>query len=105
MYALMFRSPERLDHARPSLHEASEAAFAGLAGSVAASRNEQISKESLSLDQAAAIARNWSLVHGFTMLLLDGSLHDILHRLPEGTTAEMLLDAMMRAAIGRVPGA
>jgi AcrR family transcriptional regulator len=103
MYALMFRSPERLDHARPSLHEASEAAFAGLAGSVAASRNEQISKESLSLDQAAAIARNWSLVHGFTMLLLDGSLHDILHRLPEGTTAEMLLDAMMRAAISRPP--
>src|ERR1700681_2130902 len=50
MYALMFRSPERLDHSRPSLHEASEAAFAGLAGSVAASRQEQISKESLSLD-------------------------------------------------------
>jgi AcrR family transcriptional regulator len=105
MYALMFRSPERLDHSRPSLHEASEAAFAGLAGSVAASRQEQISKESLSLDQAAAIARNWSLVHGFTMLLLDGSLHDILHRLPAGTTAEALLDAMMRAAIGRPPGA
>jgi AcrR family transcriptional regulator len=105
MYALMFRSPERLDHSRPSLHEASEAAFAGLAGSVAASRQEQISKESLSLDQAAAIARNWSLVHGFTMLLLDGSLYDILHRLPAGTTAEMLLDAMMRAAIGRPPGA
>ncbi len=104
MYGLMFRSPERLDHSRPSLHEASEAAFAGLAGSVAASRQEQISKESLSLDQAAAIARNWSLVHGFTMLLLDGSLRDILHRLPAGTTTEMLLDAMMRAAIGRPPG-
>jgi AcrR family transcriptional regulator len=104
MYALMFRSPERLDHSRPSLHEASEAAFAGLAGSVAASRQEQISKESLSLDQAAAIARNWSLVHGFTMLLLDGSLRDILHRLPEGTTAEMLLDAMLRSTVGRPPG-
>jgi AcrR family transcriptional regulator len=103
MYALMFRSPERLDHSRPSLHEASEAAFAGLAGSVAASRQEPISKEALSLDQAAAISRNWSLVHGFTMLLLDGSLRDILHRLPEGTTAEMLLDAMMRAAIARPP--
>ena len=38
----------------------------------AASRQEQISEESLSLDQAAAIARTWSLVHGFTMLLLDG---------------------------------
>jgi len=104
MYALMFRSNERLDHSRPSLHEASEAAFAGLAGSVAASRQETISKESLSLDQAAAIARNWSLVHGFTMLLLDGSLSDILHRLPVGTSAETLLEAMMRAAMGRPPG-
>lgn len=105
MYALMFRSNERLDHSRPALHEASEAAFAGLAGSVAASRQEEISKESLSLDQAAFIARNWSLVHGFTMLLLDGSLSDILHRLPEGTTAETLLEAMMRAAMSRLPAA
>jgi AcrR family transcriptional regulator len=104
MYGLMFRSNERLDHSRPALHEASEAAFAGLAGSVAAHRQEQISKESLSLDQAAFIARNWSLVHGFTMLLLDGSLSDILHRLPEGTSAETLLDAMMRAAMSRPPG-
>ncbi len=104
MYALMFRSNERLDHSRPSLHEASEAAFAGLAGSVAAMRQEQVSKESLSLDQAALIARNWSLVHGFTMLLLDGSLSDILHRLPEGTSAETLLEAMMRAAMSRPPG-
>jgi AcrR family transcriptional regulator len=105
MYALMFRSNERLDHSRPALHEAAEAAFAGLAGSAAASRQEPISKESLSLDQAAFIARNWSLVHGFTMLLLDGSLTDILHRLPEGTTAETLLDAMLRATIGRPPAA
>jgi hypothetical protein len=70
-----------------------------------AHRQEPISKESLSLDQAAFIARNWSLVHGFTMLLLDGSLSDILHRLPEGITAEILLEAMMRAAMGRPPGA
>jgi AcrR family transcriptional regulator len=105
MYGLMFRSNERLDHSRPALHEASEAAFAGLARAVAASRQEQISKESLSLDQAAFIARNWSLVHGFTMLLLDGSLSDILHRLPEGTSADMLLDAMLRSTIGRPPGA
>jgi AcrR family transcriptional regulator len=104
MYALMFRSNERLDHSRPALHEAAEAAFAGLAGSAAAGRQEPISKESLSLDQAAFIARNWSLVHGFTMLLLDGSLSDILHRLPEGITAEILLEAMMRAAMGRPPG-
>ncbi len=102
MYGLMFRN-ERLDYSRPSLHEASEASFAGLARSVGASRQEQISKESLSLDQAAAIARAWSLVHGFTMLLLEGRLSKILDRSPEGTSAEMLLDAMVRSTGGRPP--
>jgi AcrR family transcriptional regulator len=103
MYGLMFRN-ERLDYSRPSLHEAAEASFAGLAGAIAASRHEQISEGALSLDQAAAIARAWSLVHGFTMLLLDGRLCDILHRLPEGTKAEALLDAMLKLTVGRPPG-
>jgi AcrR family transcriptional regulator len=102
MYGLMFRT-ERLDMTRPSLHEAAHASFAGLAGSIGASRNETISAEALSLDQAAAIARAWSLVHGFTMLLLDGRLTDILHRLPEGTDAETLLDAMLRSTVARPP--
>jgi AcrR family transcriptional regulator len=100
MYGLMFRT-ERLDMTRPSLHEAASASFAGLAGAIGASRHEQIAAEALSLDQAAAIARAWSLVHGFTMLLLDGRLTDILHRLPEGTDAETLLDAMLRSTVGR----
>ncbi len=103
MYGLMFRT-ERLDMSRPSLHEAAKASFAGLAGAIGANRHEQISEEALSLDQAAAIARAWSLVHGFTMLLLDGRLADIVRRLPEGTDAETLLDAMLRATIGRPPG-
>jgi len=110
MYSLMFRN-ERLDMTRPSLHEAATASFQGLANSVAAGRQEAglqehlsgEALEALSLDQAAAIARNWSLVHGFTMLLLDGRLKDILHRLPAGTTADQLLEAMMRAAVGRLP--
>src|SRR5258708_2488034 len=102
MYGLMFRN-ERLDMTRPSLHEAAHAAFAGLAGAIGASRHEHIAAEALSLDQAAAIARAWSQVHGFTMLLLDGRLTDILHRLPEGTDAETLLDAMLRSTVGRPP--
>src|SRR4051794_4322744 len=102
MYGLMFRT-EQLDMTRPSLHEAASASFAGLAGAIGASRHEQISAEALSLDQAAAIARAWSLVHGFTMLLLDGRLTDILHRLPEGTDAETLLDAMLRSTMWRPP--
>jgi len=110
MYSLMFRN-ERLDMTRPSLHEAATASFQGLANSVGAGRQEAglqapLSGEALdalSLEQAAAIARNWSLVHGFTMLLLDGRLGDILHRLPKGTTPDQLLEAMMRAAVGRLP--
>ena len=102
MYGLMFRT-ERLDMSRPSLHEAANASFAGLAGAIGASRHEQISETALSLDQGAAIARAWSLVHGFTMLLLDDRLSDILRRLPPGTDAETLLEAMLKATIGRPP--
>ena len=97
MYGLMFRT-ERLDMSRPSLHEAANASFAGFAGAIGASRHEQISEQALSLDQAAAIVRAWSLVHGFTMLLLDDRLSDVLRRLPAGTDAETLLEAMLRSA-------
>jgi AcrR family transcriptional regulator len=104
MYGLMFRT-ERLDMKRPSLHEAANASFAGLAGAIGASRHEQIHEEALSLEQAAAIARAWSLVHGFTTLLLDHRLSDILRRLPKGTAVETLLDAMLKSTVGRPPGA
>ena len=106
MYGLMFRT-ERLDMTRPSLHEAATASFEGLASAVGAGRNENSEAEALealSLDQAAAIARAWSLVHGFTTLLLDGRLKDILHRLPEGTEVDQLLDAMLRSTVPRPPG-
>ncbi len=100
MYGLMFRT-ERLDMSRPALHEAAQASFAGLAGAIGASRHELIAEQALSLDQAAAIARAWSLVHGFTMLLLDGRLTDILRRLPEGTGLETLFEAMLKSTIPR----
>jgi AcrR family transcriptional regulator len=103
MYGLMFRT-ERLDMSRPTLHDAASASFAGFAAAIGASRNEHIEEEALSLDQAAAIARAWSLVHGFTMLLLDGRLSDIQRRLPEGTSVETLLDAMLRSTVGRPAG-
>jgi AcrR family transcriptional regulator len=106
MYGLMFRT-ERLDMTRPSLHEAATASFEGLASAVGAGRNNALTGdtlETLSLEQAATIARAWSLVHGFTMLLLDGRLKDILHRLPEGTGVEQLLDAMLRSTVPRPAG-
>ncbi|MBR0780798.1 TetR/AcrR family transcriptional regulator [Bradyrhizobium iriomotense] len=98
MYGIMFRT-ERLDYSRPSLHEAAEASFAGLANAIGMMRQEQISGDALTMEQGAAIARAWSMVHGFTTLLLDGRLKDILGRLPEGTTAERLLEAMLTAPI------
>lgn len=97
MYTLMFRT-ERLDMARPALHEAANASFAELAGAVGANRQEQIAEEALTLEQAADIVRAWSLVHGFTMLLLDDRLSDVLRRLPAGTDVDMLLLAMLRRA-------
>ena len=100
MYGLMFRT-ERLDMKRPSLHEAANAAFAGLAGAVGASRHEHIAEEAPSLDQAAAIVRAWSLLHGFTTLLLDGQLSNILRRIPAGHDAETLLDAMLKVTVLR----
>jgi AcrR family transcriptional regulator len=103
MYGLMFRT-ERLDYSRPALLEASRASFAGLAGAIAASRQEQISDDALTLDQAAAIARAWSIVHGFTMLLLDGRLKDVLSRSPTGTSVERLLEAMMKATVIKPTG-
>jgi AcrR family transcriptional regulator len=102
MYGLMFRT-ERLDMSRPSLREAANASFAGLAGAIGDSRHEHISEDALSLEQGAAIARAWSMVHGFTMLLLDGRLSDILWRLPPGTSVETLLEAMLKSVIIR-PG-
>src|SRR5512139_3130354 len=100
MYGLMFRT-ERLDYSRPSLREAAEVSFAGLANAIGAMRQEQIAGDMLTLDQAAAIARAWSMVHGFTMLLLDGRLADIMHRLPEGTTPEQLLEAILKSTAGK----
>jgi AcrR family transcriptional regulator len=102
MYGLMFRA-ERLDMKRPSLHEAAGASFSGLVDAVGASRHEPIAEEALSLDQAAAIVRSWSLLHGFTMLLLDDRLSDVLRRIPDGTDVETLLDAMLRSTVGRPP--
>jgi AcrR family transcriptional regulator len=102
IFSLMFRT-ERLDMSRPSLHEAATASFEGLVSAVGAGRNET-SGEALSLDQAAAIARAWSLVHGFTTLLLDGRLRDILRRLPDGTGVDQLLDAMLRSTVPRPAG-
>lgn len=96
MYQLMF-SAERLDMNNPVLRQAADASFSGLVAAVNANRDEAIAEDRLTLDQAADVARIWSLVHGFAMLLIDGRLQGILKYLPTGTDAGMLLDAMLRS--------
>lgn len=95
MYQLMFRA-ERLDMSNPVLKEAANASFAGLVAAVGMGRGEIVAKEALTLGQAADAARAWSLMHGFSTLLLDGRLSDILERLPAGSTVDQLLDVMLR---------
>jgi AcrR family transcriptional regulator len=102
MYGLMFRA-ERLDMTRPSLREAADASFAGFARAIGASRHEQISTEALTLEQAGALTASWSLMHGFSTLLLDGRLTKVFNGLPEGTKPETLLVAMLMSTLSRQP--
>jgi len=101
LYQLMFRA-ERLDMSNPALQQAADASFAGLVAAVGEGRGETIAEAALTLDQAADVARAWSLMHGFVTLLLDGRLSEILQRLPAGNAADDLLDAMLKGS--RLPG-
>jgi AcrR family transcriptional regulator len=102
MYGLMFRA-ERLDMTRPALREAADASFAGFAAAIGANRQEQISTESLTLEQAGALTASWSLMHGFSTLLLDGRLTKVFRGLPEGTKPETLLLATLMSTLSRPP--
>jgi AcrR family transcriptional regulator len=102
MYGLMFRA-ERLNMSRPSLREAADASFNGLVRAVGAGRHEQIDAEALSLEQAGAIVRAWTMVHGFAMLLLDDRLSDVMRRLPKGVTMDQLFEAVLRSPGPRPP--
>jgi AcrR family transcriptional regulator len=92
MFLLMFRS-ERLDHRRPALHQAVEEASALLSRGVTERR---AGAPSTPLSLTAEIARAWSMVHGFALLMIDHRLEPLLSHLPEGTTERDLLRAMLR---------
>ena len=93
LFLLMFRS-ERLDMMRPALRDAVAASSRVLSGAVGAVRDENL-QLALTLPQAASVVRAWSLVHGFTMLLLDCRLKPLLARLPPNTDADDLLTAIL----------
>jgi AcrR family transcriptional regulator len=96
LFLLMFRG-ERLDVTRPALRTAMDAAFGLLSGTVTESENSP-GEAKLTLSRAARIAGAWSLVHGLSMLLLDGRLKPLISRLPAGTDDAALVVAIFSAS-------
>jgi AcrR family transcriptional regulator len=93
LFLLMFRS-ERLDMARPALRAAARASFEVLTSALAPGEIARDGDE-LSLAQAGRLAGAWSLVHGFSMLLIDGRWKPLIGRLPPGLGAEALFEAVI----------
>jgi AcrR family transcriptional regulator len=89
LFQLMFRS-ERLDATRPALRDAMSAASAVLTDAVAAAYPNAPSPP------GPEVARAWSMVHGYAMLLLDGQLDPILDRGTGQSDPMVLLDAVLR---------
>lgn len=91
LFQLMFRS-DRLDPTNPSLQEARMHALGLLAGASETPVNHP------TVEQLGKILGGWALIHGFTMLQLDGRLKGLLRIAPEGTTTDALLEAMLATA-------
>lgn len=94
LFLLMFRS-ERLDMARPTLRAASRAALEVLASALEPHGDGAMLEGELTLAQAGRLAAAWSLVHGFSMLLIDGRWKPLVARLPDGTDAGALFEAII----------
>ncbi len=92
LFTLMFRS-ERLDSSRPALRDAIAASRQALRDAVVEAAG------ATDLAPKAVAARGvavWSLVHGYTMLMLEGRLKGTLTALPD-ETAESLFEAVLAA--------
>ncbi len=93
LFTLMFRS-ERLDSSRPSLHEAIVASRQVLRQAVAGAAGTAVEGDPKTLAAQATAA--WALVHGYTMLMLEGRLKGTLAMLP-GEDAGSFFDAVLGA--------
>ena len=96
LFLMMFRS-ERLDMTRPRLRAAARAGFDVLAGALGPADGAP-GEDQVTLAQAGRIARAWSIVHGFSMLLIDGRWKPLLAHLPEGADADSLFEAIIDSA-------
>lgn len=91
LFQLMFRA-DRLDGSRPSFKEARMHLLEILAES------RGIPADKPSVEQLGKMVGGWSLIHGYTLLLLDGRLKALLNVAPEGTTTDDLFEAMLASA-------
>ena len=92
MFLLMFRS-ERLDFTRPALSEAAEHASRLLMRSVEAAGTQP--PEAGGLATIGRAVGQWSVVHGFAMLLIDGRLDGVLATPECRGDVEALLDVAL----------
>jgi AcrR family transcriptional regulator len=94
LFSLMFRS-ERLDASRPALRDAIQGARNALRQAASARAS---GKDQASLRIAAHSAALWSLVHGFSVLLLEGRFDGLLQSLPGTQNADALLAEVLAVA-------
>ncbi|MFZ0870457.1 MAG: TetR/AcrR family transcriptional regulator [Rhodanobacter sp.] len=88
LFQLMFRS-DRLDPSRPSYVAARAEAYALLA------KARGVFTDTPTVEELGNIIGGWSLIHGFSMLLLDGRLEPVLAVAPEGTSMDDLFEAVL----------
>jgi AcrR family transcriptional regulator len=88
LFQLMFRS-DRLDISRPSFVAARAEAYRLLA------QARGVVTDAPSVEELGNIIGGWSLIHGFSMLLLDGRLKPVLAAAPEGTSMDDLFEAVL----------
>ena len=93
LFTLMFRS-EKLDSSRPALKDAIVASRQALRDAVVSAAGARTDMPPLAI--AARSVAAWSLVHGYTMLMLEGRLKGTLAMVPD-ETAESLFEAVLAA--------
>jgi AcrR family transcriptional regulator len=90
LYQLM-SDPIRLDSKSPALQSARKRAISVLAGTRGASMEQP------TLSQVGAMAANWALVHGLSLLLLTDRLKALVRIAPEGTTEMDLVESAIHS--------
>lgn len=90
MFFLM-SDPSCLDASNPALAQARQNSLKGLAAT------RGVSSRQPTLEEIAGMMSNWTVVHGFAMLMLTGRLELLLNLAPPSTTLTDLLDATLNS--------